>query len=82
MFHIRAALFELSTRQTELVQQKLIGFAHIEPWEIVITPDDDAYGIHFLLGAVQKIFFFFPVGAKSNFGKVRDDHTLKFSILL
>lgn len=47
MFHIRTALTELGSGQTVVVQQKLIGFAHTEPWEIVITPDDYATGIHF-----------------------------------
>lgn len=85
MFHIRAALFELSTRQTAVVQRKLIGFAHIEPWEIVITPDDDATEIHFSPWCILTLLeddVFFLVGTKSNFGEVRDGDTLKFSTLL
>lgn len=84
MLHIRAALFELSARQTALVQQELIGFAHIEPREIVITPKDDATEIHFsprcILTQLEDNFFFL-VGTKSHFGEVKGDNTLKFSIL-
>lgn len=69
MFHIRAALFELSTRQTAAVQQELIGFAQIEPWEIVITPKDDATEIHFsprcILTLLGDNFFFFSRNKKS-----------------
>lgn len=69
MFHIRAALFELSTRQTAVVQRKLIGFAHIEPWEIVITPDDDATEIHFspwcILTLLEDEAFLFSRNKKS-----------------
>lgn len=71
MFHIRAALFELSTRQTAVVQRKLIGFARIEPWEIVITPDDDATEMHFspwcILTLLEDDAFFFLVGNKKSF---------------